>query len=135
MRRYQSLGIERDAREAALTELQRLLPAPEQTLSLLTEATVRLLEAVVTIDREAFARRVGESGELERLRSRFEWLRVASMTHAAEIVKWSQQVGRPLRIPRVTFPWPPAPAWQALLGAPVEAPSLLWDDNPDGPGA
>ena len=135
VRRYQALGIERDAREAALTELERLLPAPEQTLSVLAEATVCLLEAVVTIDREAFVRRVGESGELEQLRGRFERLRVTANTHAAEIDEWSQQVGRPLRIPQVAFPWPPAPVWQALLSSPTEAPELVWDDDATTPNA
>jgi hypothetical protein len=129
VRRYQALGIERDARRAAIAELERLLPAPEHTLSLLTEATVRLLEAVVTIDREAFVRRVGESGELEQLRGRFERLTVTANIHAAKIDEWSQQIGRPLRIPQVAFPWPPAPVWQALLGSPTEAPELVWDDD------
>ena len=47
----------------------------------------------------------------------------------AEIDQWSQQVGRPLRIPRVAFPWPSASVWQALAGAPAEAPELVWDDD------
>jgi hypothetical protein len=75
-------------------------------------------------------RRVRESGELEHLRSRFERLTAASTTHAAEIEQWSQQVGRPLRIPRVAFLWPTARVWQALLDAPMDAPELLWDDDP-----
>jgi hypothetical protein len=66
VRRYQWVGIECQQREAAIAELERLLPSPEQTLNPLTEATARLLEAVVTIDREAFVRRVRESGELEQ---------------------------------------------------------------------
>jgi hypothetical protein len=130
VRRYQSVGIECQQREDAIAELERLLPSPEQALNELTEATVRLLEAVVTVAREAFVRRVRESGELEHLRSRFERLTAASTTHAAEIEQWSQQVGRPLRIPRVAFLWPPARVWQALLDAPMDAPELLWDDDP-----
>jgi hypothetical protein len=97
--------------------------------------TARVLEAVVTVDREALVRRVRESGELEHLRSRFERLRAASTTHAAEIANWSQQVGRPLRIPRVAFSWPSAPVWQALLGAPAEGPELVWDDDGTTPNA
>jgi len=135
VRRYQSVGIECQQREDAIAELERLLPSPEQALNELTEATVRLLEAVVTVAREAFVRRVRESGELEHLRSRFERLTAASTTHAAEIEQWSQQVGRPLRIPRVAFPWPPAPVWQALLGSPTEAPELVWDDDAMTPNA
>jgi hypothetical protein len=56
-------------------------------------------------------------------------------THEAEIEEWSRQVGRPLRIPRIAFPWPPAPVWQALRGAPAEAPKLIWDDDPKGSSA
>jgi hypothetical protein len=129
VRRYQSLGLERDARQAARAELERLLPAPEQTVSLLVEATVRLLEAVVTIDREAFVRRLHESGELEHLRSRLERLRTMANTHAAEIDEWSQRVGRPVRVPRIIFPWPSAAIWDALLAEAVEAPELVWDER------
>jgi hypothetical protein len=128
-RRYQSLGIEHDARQAAIAELERLLPAPEQALSLLAEVTVRLLEAAVTIDRETFVRRVRESDELEHLRSRFERLRTMAHTHAAEIDEWSRRIGRPVRVPRVAFPWPPAALWDALLSAAVELPQLVWDDG------
>ena len=135
VRGYQLTGFECQKRQAAIAELEHLLPPPEQILSPLTEATVRLLEAVVTIDREAFARRVGESGELEQLRGHFEHLRVTANTHAAEIDEWSQQVGRPLRIPQVAFPWPPAPGWQALLSSPTEAPELVWDDDVTTPNA
>jgi hypothetical protein len=135
VRRYQALGLECQRRAAAIVDLERLLPTPEQTLSELSDTTARILEAVVTIDREVFVGRLRESGELERLRSRFEWLKAASMTHAAEIVKWSQQVGRPLRIPRIAFPWPPAPVWQALLSSPTEAPELVWDDDATTPNA
>ncbi len=46
------------------------------------------------------------------------------------IDEWSQRVGRPLCVPRITFPWPPAPALDALLEAAVEAPELVWDDDP-----
>jgi len=106
VQRYQSLGLERDARQAARAELERLLPAPEQTVSLLVEATVRLLETVVSIDREDLVRRVRESGELEQLRARLERLRTMANTHAAEIDEWTQRLGRPLRVPRVAFPWP-----------------------------
>jgi len=135
VRRYQAVGIERQARQAAIAELERLLPSPEQTLRLVTEVVVLVLEAVVTIAREALVRRVRESGELEQLRGRFERLRVTANTHAAEIDKWSQQVGRPLRIPRVAFPWPPAPVWQALLSSPTEAPEFVWDDDATTPNA
>jgi hypothetical protein len=132
MRRYQALGLERDARQAAIAELERLLPSPEQTLSLLAEATGRLLAAVVTIDREAFVRRVRESGELEHLRSRFERLRTMANTHAAEIDQWRQRVGRPVRVPQVAFPWPSAAVWQALLDPVVDGPELVWDEDPKG---
>ena len=135
VRGYQSLGIEHQARQAAIAELERLLPAREQTLSFLTEATIRLLEAVVTIDREAFVRRVRESGELEHLRARFERLRAVANTHEAEVAEWSRRVGRDLRVPQVAFPWPPASVWDALLDAPVKAPELVWDDDPKGPSA
>jgi hypothetical protein len=63
VRRYQALGLECDARQTAIAELERLLSPTEQTLSPLANATVRLLEAVVTIDREAFVRRLHESGD------------------------------------------------------------------------
>jgi hypothetical protein len=129
VRRYQSVGIECQQRETAIAELERLLPAHEQILGQLPDVTARVLEAVVTVDRAALVRRLRESGELEHLRSRLERLRAASTTHAAEIANWSQQVGRPLRIPRVAFSWPSAPVWQALLGAPAEGPELVWDDD------
>jgi hypothetical protein len=95
----------------------------------LADATVRLLEAVVTVDREAFVRRLRESGELEHLRSRFERLRTMANTHAAEIDDWSQRVGRPVRVPRIMFPWPSAAIWDALLAEALEAPELVWDDD------
>ena len=135
VRGYQLAGVECQTRQAAIAELERLLPAPEQTLRLVTEVVVLVLEAVVTIDREALVRRVRESGELEHLRSRFERLTAESTTHATEIEKWSQQVGRPLRIPRVAFPWPPAPVWQALFSSPTEVPELVWDDDATTPNA
>ncbi len=132
VRRYQSVGIECQQRAAAITELERLLPAPEQTLGPLKEAVTRVLEAVGTVDCEAFVHRVRESGELEQLRSRFERLRTMANTHAAEIDEWSRRVGRPVRVPRVRFPWPPPAVWDALLDAPTEAPKLIWDDDPNG---
>jgi hypothetical protein len=135
VRRYQSLGLERDARQAARAELERLLPAPEQTLGQLPDAIARVLETVVTIDREALVRRVRESGELEQLRSRFERLRAMTNTHGADIDEWSRRVGRPVRVPRIAFPWPPEPVWPALLGAPAEAPKLVWDDDRRPPSA
>jgi hypothetical protein len=135
LRRYQSLGIERDARRAAITELERLLSAPEQTLSVLAEATVCLLEAVVTIDREACVRRVRESGELEHLRTRFERLRTAANTHAGQIDEWSQRVRRPVRVPAIVSLWPAAAAWDALLGAPAAGPELVWRGDPRSPDA
>jgi hypothetical protein len=131
--RYQSLGIECQQRQAAIAELERLLPAPEQIVSPLSEATARILEAVVTIDREAFVRRVRESGELEQLRSRFERLRTMANTHAAEIDEWSQRVNRPVRVPKVIFPWPSAGVWDALLAEAVELPQLVWDDAAQPP--
>ena len=134
VRRYQALGLERDARQTAIAELERLLSPTEQTLSLLAEATVRLLKAVVTIDREVFVGRLRESGELEHLRSRFERLRTMANTHAAEIDEWSQRVNRPVRVPRVVFPWPSAAIWDGLLAEGVEAPQLVLDDDPNRPG-
>jgi len=135
VRRYQSVGIECQQRAAAIAELERLLPAPEQTLGPLTEAVTRVLEAVGTVDCEAFVHRVRESGELEQLRSQFERFRTMANTHAAEIDEWSRRVGRPLRIPRVRFPWPPDPVWQALLDSAVEGPKLVWDDDSMPPSA
>ena len=135
VRGYQLTEFECHKRQAAIADLERLLPSPEQTLRLVTEVVVLVLEAVVTIAREACVRRVRESGELEHLRSRFERLTAASTTHATEIDKWSRQVGRPLRIPRVAFPWPPAPVWHALLSSPTEAPELVWDDDAMTPNA
>jgi len=132
VRHYQSLGVECQQREAAIAELERLLPAHEQTLGQLPDVTVAVLAAVVTVDREAFVRRLRESSELEHLRSRFERLRTMANTHAAEIGEWSQRVGRPLRIPRIAFPWPPAAIWDALLAEPVKAPQLVWDEDPEG---
>jgi len=132
VRRYQALGIECQQRAAAIAELERLLPAPAQALGPLTEAVTRVLEAVGTIDREAFVRRVRESGELDQLRSRFERLWTMANTHETEIAEWGRRVGRPLRVPRVAFPWPPAAVWDILLGAPTEAPKLIWDDDPNG---
>ena len=104
MRRYQSVDIECQQRAAAIAELERLLPASEQAVGPLTEAVTRLLEAVRTIDREALVRRLRESGELEHLRSRVERLRTMANTHAAELDEWSQRIGRPVRVPRITFP-------------------------------
>jgi hypothetical protein len=127
--RYQALGIEWQQRSAATTELERLLPAPEQALGQLLDMTARVLEAVVIVDREAFVRRLRESGELEHLRARFERLRTMANTHAADIDEWRQRVGRPLRIPRVAFPWPPAAIWDALLDTAPEAPELVWDER------
>jgi len=134
VRRYQSLSIECQQRAAAITELERLLPAPEQTLGQLPDVTARVLEAVGTVDREALVRRLRESGELEHLRSRLERLRTIANTRAAEIEELSQRVGRPLRIPRVVFPWPSAAIWDGLLAEGVEAPQLVWDDDPKRPG-
>jgi chromosome segregation ATPase len=135
VRRYQSVGIECQQRAAAVAELERLLPAPEQALGPLTEAVTGVLEAVETVYREAVAHRVSESGELEHFRSRFERLRAEANAHAAEIEEWSQRVGRPLRIPRIAFSWPPDPVWQALLDSAVEGPKLVWDDDSMPPSA
>ena len=135
VRRYQSVGIECQQRAAAIAELERLLPAPEQALGPLTEAVTRVLEAVETVYREAVAHRVSESGELEHFRSRFERLRAEANAHATEIEEWSQRVGRPLRIPRIAFSWPPDPVWQALLDSAVEGPKLVWDDDSMPPSA
>jgi hypothetical protein len=134
VRRYQALGLECQRRAAVIADLERLLLAPEQTLSGLSDTTARILEAVVTIDREAFVRRLRESRELEHLRARFERLRTMPNAHEAELNEWSQRAGRQLRVPRVIFPWPPTPAWDMVLGAPVEAPRFLWDDDPNGHG-
>jgi hypothetical protein len=132
VRRYQALGIECQQRAAATTELEGLLPAPEQTLGQLPDVIARVLEAVVTVDREALVRRLRESGELEHLRSRFERLRTMANTHAAEIDELSRRVGRPLRVPKVIFPWPSAAIWDALLAEAVELPQLVWDEDPKG---
>jgi len=109
------VGCVPQQRAAAIAELERLLPAPEQTLGPLTEAVTRVLEAVGTV-----------------LRSRFERLRTMANTQAAEIDEWSRRVGRPLRVPRVTFAWPPAAVSDALLTEAVEAPKVVWDDDPQG---
>jgi hypothetical protein len=135
LRHYQSLGVECQQRAAAIAELERLLPAPEQTLGQLPDVTIRILEAVVTVDREAFVRRLRESSELEHLRSRLERLRMMANTHAAEIDEWSQRVGRPVRVPRVIFPWPPPAVWDTLLAEVVEPPQLVWDDDRRLPSA
>jgi hypothetical protein len=129
LRHYQSLGVECQQRAAAIAELERLLAAHEQTLGQLPDVTARVLEAVVTVDREAFVRRLRESSELEHLRSRLERLRMMANTHAAEIDEWSQRVGRPVRVPRIMFPWPSAAIWDALLAEALEAPELVWDDD------
>jgi hypothetical protein len=133
VRRYQSVGIECQQRAAAITELERLLPAPEQMLGQLPDVIARVLAAVVTVDREAFVGRLRESGELEHLRARFERLRTMANTHAAEIDEWSQRVSRQVRVPRVIFRWPPTVAWDALLGAPAEVPELIRNDDPKSP--
>jgi hypothetical protein len=133
--RYQALGIERQERSAAITELERLLPAPEQALDQLLDMTARVLEAVVTVDREALVRRLRESGELEHLRARLERLRMMANTHDVEIAEWSQRVGRPVRVPRVIFPWPSPAILDALLAEAVEPPKLAWDDDPRAPSA
>jgi len=129
------LAFECQQRAAAITDLERLLPAPEETLGQLPDVTARVLEAVVTVDREALVRRLRESGELEHLRSRFERLRTMANTHATEIDEWSQRVSRRLRVPRIVFPWPSAAIWDALLAEAVELPQLVWDDDPGPPSA
>jgi hypothetical protein len=135
VRRYQSAGIECQQRAAAIAELERLLPAPEQTLGQLTVAIGRVLEAVVTIDREALVRRLRESGELEHIRARFDRLTTMANTHSGEIDEWSRRIGRPVRVPRITFPWPSAAVWDALLAEAVKVPQLVWDDDPRPPSA
>jgi hypothetical protein len=75
-----------------------------------------------TVDREDF-------------RSRLERLRAMATTHETELAEWSRRVGRPLRVPRIAFPWPPAPLWDALLASQVEGPTLLWADDSTGRGA
>ena len=134
VRRYQSVGIECQQREDAIAELERLLPSPEQTLGQVTVAIGRVLEAVVTIDREALVRRLRENGELEHIRARFDRLTTMANTHSGEIDEWNQRVGRPVRVPRIVFPWPSAAIWDALLAEAVEAPKLVWDDDPKRPG-
>jgi hypothetical protein len=133
VRRYQALRAECREREAAVAELERLLQAHEQTLGPLTECVAGLLEAVVTLEREALVRRLG--AELEPIRAWLERLGTAGDGHEDEIADWSRQVGRPLRVPQITFVWPPAAAWSALLDAPVEAPTLVWDDDGRAPRA
>jgi hypothetical protein len=135
VRRYQSLSGECQQRAAAIAELERLLPAPEQTFGQLPAVIARVLEAVVTVDREALVRRLRESGELEQLRARLERLRVMANTHEAQINEWSQRVGRPLRVPDIVFPWPPPLVWEALISPSAEAPRLRWNDEPNGPNA
>jgi len=110
-----------------------LRTAPEQALDQLIEAVTRVLEAVGIVHREAFVHRVRESGELEQLRSRFERLSKQANTHVAEIGEWSQRVGRKVRVPRIAFPWPSAAVCDALLTEAVEAPQLVWDDDPQAP--
>jgi hypothetical protein len=129
VRRYQSLSAECQQRAAAISELERLLPAPEQTLGPLTEAVTRVLETVGTVDREALVRRLRESGELEHLRARLERLRMMANTHDVEIAEWTRRAGRQLHVPRVVFPWPSAAIWDALLAEALEAPELVWDDD------
>lgn len=102
-------------------------------MATLIEATVRILEAVVSLEREAFARRVREGGELEQLRARFERLRALANTHEAELEEWSRRAGRQVRVPRIVFPWPPAPVWEALMGAPAQAPELVWEEDAAAP--
>jgi hypothetical protein len=128
-------GFECQKRQAAIAELERLLPSPEQTLRLVTEVVVLVLEAVVTIDREALVRRVRESGELEQLRTRFERLRAMANTHETELKDWTERAGRQLRVPWVTFPWPPVSVWTALLDAPAQGPELLRHDQRGAPTA
>ncbi len=135
VRRYQSLSTECQQRTAAITELERLVPAPEQMLGQLPDVIARVLEAVLTVDRETLVRRVRESGELEQLRSRFERLRTIANTHAAEIDEWSRRAGRSLRVPSVDFPWPAACVWKAILDKPVDAPRLVRSDDPSTPDA
>lgn len=132
VQRYQTVRIECQQRKDALTELERLLPTPEQSLPDLIRATAHVLEAVVTIEREVFVRHLRESGELERLRGRFERLRTMANMHDAEMAEWSQRAGRHLRVPRVAFPWPPASVWTALLDASAEGPGLVWNEDPKG---
>jgi hypothetical protein len=135
VRGYQLTGVECQKRQAAIAELERLLPSPEQTLRLVTEVVVLVLEAVVTIDREALVRRVRESGELEQLRTRFERLRAMANTHETELKDWTERAGRQLRVPWVTFPWPPVSVWTALLDAPAQGPELLRHDQRGAPTA
>lgn len=129
VRRYQSLSTECQQRATTITELERLLPAPEQTLGQLPDVIARVLEAVVAVEREAIVRRLRESSELEQLRARLERLPVMANTHEAEINEWSQRVGRPLRVPDIVFPWPPPLVWEALISPSAEAPRLVWDNE------
>jgi hypothetical protein len=64
----------------------------------------------------------------------FERLRTMANTHATEIDEWSRRVGRPVRVPRIIFPWPSAAIWDGLLAEGVEAPQLVLDDDPNRPG-
>jgi hypothetical protein len=116
---------------AASAELERMERAPDQTMNELTEAIARLLEAVVTIEREAVVRRVG--AELEPIREWFARLGTAADAHESEIAEWNKRVGRRLRVPRIAFSWPPAAAWRALLDEAAEAPTLVWDADSEPP--
>jgi MFS family permease len=82
--------------EAAI-HLVAVLTLTSGLLGLLAEATGRLLEAVVTIDREALVRRLREAGELENLRARFERLKARANTHEADC---AAQVARMIAPPR-----------------------------------
>ena len=130
----EALEVERPALVQSQAEREALATRPlpatiEEEASGIRADTVRRYQSVGIECQQ----RAAAIAELEHLRSRLERLRAEASAHAAEIEEWSQQVGRPLRIPRIVFPWPPAPVWQALLGAPAEAPELRWDDDPQAP--
>ena len=44
-----------------------------------------------------------------------------TLARAAELAEWNRRAGRPLRVPRIALPWPPAAARRALLDAAAEA--------------
>lgn len=132
---YQSLSTECQQRASAIAELERVLLARDDTIDRSRDTTTRVLEATITVEREAFVRRVRESSELEHLRTRFERLQAAAQEHDAEVAEWSQRAGRPLRVPSIELPWPAPTIWKSLLDTPVESPRLVWSDDPNSPGA
>lgn len=126
VRLYKELCLECQQRTAAIADLEHILPGPEKVLPDLIATTARVLEAVVTIEREAFVQRVCDAHEFEHFRARLEYLHAMAHTHEAELAEWSQRAGRLLQVPSVKFPWPSPTVCRALLEVPVEGPTLVW---------